>query len=76
MPKRKAKNHIAKKSRIALISLCAGGVQHTIGKLSMRVTTLLETLSQSKVCIERYAPQKSRESQPWEFRDSHLGVLG
>jgi hypothetical protein len=26
---------------IAPISLCAGGMQHTIGKISMRATTLL-----------------------------------
>jgi len=37
-------------SKINLISLCAGGVQHTIEKLSTRATTLLQTSSPSEVC--------------------------
>jgi hypothetical protein len=51
-------------------------MQHTLGKISMRATTLLETLSQSKVCTQSYKAPKSRESQLWEFRDSHLRVRG
>jgi hypothetical protein len=27
-----------------------------------------------EVCKESYGPSKSRQSQVWEFRDSHLGV--
>jgi hypothetical protein len=47
MAKRKVGSQIGnltsdeKKSRIDLISFSAGGVQHAIGKLSMRATTLL-----------------------------------
>jgi hypothetical protein len=26
--------------------------------------------------MQSYGPLKSRESQPWEFQDSHFGVLG
>jgi hypothetical protein len=45
-----------------------------LGKLSTRATTLLQTSSQSEVFRKSYGPPKSRESQVWEFRDSHLGV--
>ncbi len=31
---------------------------------------------QLEVCIQSYMPPKSGESQFWEFRNSHLGVLG
>jgi hypothetical protein len=61
---------------IAQISLCAGGMWHTLGKLSTKVTTLLQASSQSEVFTQSYVPPKLRESQLWEFRDSHLGVLG
>jgi len=37
-------------------------------------TTLLQTSSPSKVCIQSYGAPKLRESQLWEFWDSHLGV--
>jgi len=37
---------------------------------------LFQTRSQLEVCMQSYGPQKSRESQLWEFWDSHLGVLG
>jgi hypothetical protein len=56
------------------IPLCEGGVQHVIGKLLTRDTTLVQTLSQSEVYTESYSPAKLRDSQPWRFRDSHLGV--
>jgi hypothetical protein len=54
--------------------LHVGGVWHTVGKLSTRATTLLQTSSQSKVWTQIYGPPNSRESQLWEFQDSHLGV--
>jgi hypothetical protein len=47
---------------------------HSVGKLSMRVIISLQTSFQSKVCTQCYGPPKSRESQFWEFQDSHLGV--
>jgi hypothetical protein len=53
MAKRKVENQIGnltldhKKSGIAMISLRAGGVRHTLGKLSIRATTLLQTSFQS-----------------------------
>jgi hypothetical protein len=49
---------------------------HTFGKLSTRVITLLWISSQSEVCRQSYGPPKSKKSQLWKFRDSHLGVLG
>jgi hypothetical protein len=61
---------------INLISLHASGVQHTIGKLSIRATILLKTSSQLEVYRQNYGALKSRESQLWEFWDSHLGVPG
>jgi len=39
-----------KKSGIAPISLHAGGVQHTIEKLSTKATILFQTSSQLEVC--------------------------
>jgi hypothetical protein len=51
-----------------------GGVLYIIGKLSTRATTLLQTASQSEVCLQSYGAPKSRESQLGQFRDSHLGV--
>jgi hypothetical protein len=51
-------------------------MRHTVGKLSTRATTLLQTSSQSEVCTQSYGAPKSRESQPWRFWDSHLGILG
>jgi hypothetical protein len=51
-------------------------MQHIVGKLSTRATTLLQNSSQSKVCTQNYGPPKSRKSQLWKFRDSHLGVPG
>jgi len=63
-----------KKSGIDLIFVRADGVQHTVGKLSTRVKTLLENSSQLEVFTQNYRAPKSWESQPWRFRDSHLGV--
>ncbi len=61
---------------IAPISLRAGGIRHTIGKIPTRATMLLQTSFQSEVCTQSYEPPKLRESQLWEFWDSPLGVLG
>jgi len=59
-----------------LVSMRADSVRHIVEKLSIRATTLLETSSQSKVCMQSYGAPKLQESQPWQFRDSHLGVPG
>jgi hypothetical protein len=81
MAKRKAGSQIAsltpnqKKSGIDLIYLVTYDVQHTVGKLSKKVTTLLRTSSQLKVSTQSYRPPKLWKSQFWEFQDSHLGVL-
>ncbi len=47
---------------------------HTIGKISTKTTIVLQTSSQLEVFTQNYGPPKVRESQLWEFRDSHLGV--
>jgi hypothetical protein len=52
------------------------GVQHTVGKLSRRDTSLLETSFQLEVLAKSYDLVKSRESKPGQFRDSTLGVPG
>jgi len=51
-----------KKLGIDPIYLAVEGVQHTIGKLSMRATTLHQTALQSEVCLQSYGAPKSRES--------------
>jgi hypothetical protein len=56
------------------LSVCAGRVRHTIGKLLKRTTTLFQTSFQSEVWDESYEFPKSRESKPRQFRDSSLGV--
>jgi len=56
--------------------VCADGRRHTIGKLSRRATSLLQTSSQSEVWAGSYELSKSRESKPGQFRDSSLGVPG
>jgi len=61
---------------IDLIPLHADGVRHTIGKLSTRATTSLWTSFSLEVCLQSYGAPNLRESQLWQFRDSHLGVLG
>jgi hypothetical protein len=53
------------KSGINLTPMCARGMRHTIGKLSTRATTLLETSSQSEVWTKSYSPAKLQESKPW-----------
>jgi len=82
MAKRKVGNQIAsltlddKKSRIDPIYLAAGGVPHTVGKLSTKATTLLQIALQSEVYSQSYGAPKSRESQVAGFQDSHSGVPG
>jgi hypothetical protein len=81
MAKRRAESQIAnltldqKKSGIDPIYLATEGMQYTIGKLSMRVTTLLQNASQSEICSQSYGAPKSRETQLAWFRDFHSGVL-
>ncbi len=65
-----------KKSGIDPILVCAGGVQHTIEKLSRRATSSLQTLSQLKVEARSYERPKSRESKSGQFQHSTLGVPG
>jgi hypothetical protein len=72
--KRSGVNH--GKSGINSIPLCSNGVRHAVGKLSMKATTSIETSSRLKVCTRSYSPTKLWDSQPWRFRDSHLGVSG
>jgi len=49
-------------------------VPHTVEKLVMKATILVQTSFQSKVFTQSYGPPKLRESQLWEFQDSHLRV--
>jgi len=51
-------------------------VRHTVGKLSRRATSLLQTLFQSKVWAESYELPKFREFKLGQFRDSILGIPG
>jgi hypothetical protein len=79
-PKERAGSRIAsltpnqKKSRIDPIYLATDDVPHTIGKLSMRATTLLQIALRSEVYSRSYGVPKSRESRLAGFRDSHAGV--
>ncbi len=45
-------------------------------KLPTTATTLVQTSSWSEVRTKSYSPAKLWTSQPWWFRDSHLGVPG
>jgi hypothetical protein len=82
MAKRKAGSRIAsltpdhKESGIELFPMFHSGVQHGVGKLSTKATTLLQTALRSKVCSQSYGAPKSRESHLARFRDSHSGVPG
>jgi len=53
-----------KKSGIDPIPMCAGEVQHTVGKLLRRAIRLLQISSQSEVRAGSYELPKSRESKP------------
>jgi hypothetical protein len=44
---------------------------YTVGKLSTRATTFLQTSYQSHVYTQSYGPIKLQESQLWEFQESH-----
>jgi len=65
-----------KKSGIDPIHLAADDVPHTVGKLSTRATTLLQTALRSEVCSQSYGDPKLWESLLVGFQDSHAGVLG
>jgi hypothetical protein len=54
--------------------MCAPGVRHGVGKLSLRATTLVQTSSRSEVGARSYEVPKSWDSNPGQFRDSTLGV--
>jgi hypothetical protein len=56
--------------------LAADDVRHTVGKLSTRATTLLQTALRSEVCSQSYGASKSRESHRAGFRDSRAGLPG
>jgi hypothetical protein len=62
------------KSGINPIPLCACGMRDAIGKLSMKATTSIQNPSRSEVCTRSYSPAKLRDSWPWQFWNSHLGV--
>jgi hypothetical protein len=80
MAKRRAGSQIVsltpdqKKSGIDPICLAADNVRHTVGKLSTRAITLLQTALRSEVYSQSYGAPKSRKSQLAGFRDSHAGV--
>jgi hypothetical protein len=65
-----------KKSWIDPTPACTDRVQHTVGKLLRRATSLLYTSSQSKLWAGSYELPKSQESKPRQFWDSSLGVSG
>jgi hypothetical protein len=82
MAKRRAGSQTAnltpdqKNSGIDPIYLAADDVAHTVGKLSTRATTLLQTALRSEVCSQSYGAPKLQESRRAGFRDSHAGVPG
>jgi len=65
-----------KKLGIDPIYLVADNVPHTVGKLSTRATTLLQTAIRSEVCSQSYGAPKLWESRLAGFRDSHSRVPG
>jgi hypothetical protein len=62
--------------RIDPIYLHAGGMWHTIEKLSTRVTNLLKTSSQSEVCTRSYGPPKVAGVPTLVISGLPLGSLG
>jgi hypothetical protein len=78
--KKRARNQIVnltsnqKKSRIDPIYFTANNVQHIVGKLSTRATTLLWIAPRSEVCSQSYGAPKFRESRLARFWDSHSRV--
>jgi hypothetical protein len=65
-----------KKSGIDPIYLAVDDMRHTVGKLSTRATTLLETAPRYEVYAQSYGAPKSQESRLAQFRDSHSGIPG
>jgi len=82
MEKRKAGSQIGnltrnhQKSGIDPTPMRVGEMRCTLGKLSRRATSLLQTSSQLEVWAKSYDRSKSRESKLGQFRDSSLGVPG
>jgi len=62
------------RSRITLISFPAGGVQHTVGKLSTWLQLYFRAHLNRRFARKVMRPPKLRDSQLWEFQDFHLGV--
>ncbi len=60
-----------RKEGIDPIPVCAGGVKHTVGKLSKRATSLLQTSSQSEVWTRSYELPKVPRVQT----ETVLGLL-
>jgi hypothetical protein len=56
--------------------MCAGGVQHGVGKLSKRATSLVKTSSRSEVRARSYDVPKSRESKTRTVSGLHFGSPG
>ncbi len=50
--------------------LGAENVRHTVGKVSTRTTTFLQTATRLEVCSESYEASKSQESKVARFQDS------
>jgi hypothetical protein len=58
------------------ISSHESGMQYTVGKISMRATTLLQTSSQSEVCMQSYRPPKVARVQIVGISGLPFGILG
>ncbi len=56
--------------------MCAGEVRHTVGKLSRRVTSLVQTSSRSEVGARSYDVPKSRECKTETVSRLHFGSPG
>jgi hypothetical protein len=65
-----------KKSGIDPIYLAAKGLPHTIRKLLMRATTLLQTATRFEVCSQNYGVPKSRGSHFGAILGLPLRVMG
>jgi hypothetical protein len=59
-----------KKSGIDPIYLFADDMRHIVGKLSTKVTTLLQTAPRSEVYSQSYGVSKSQESQLAQIQES------
>jgi hypothetical protein len=56
--------------------LALGDMRYIVEKILKKITTLFQTSFRSEVCTQNYGSPKLRESQVWEFQDSHLGIPG